>query len=248
MIKLGRKKTALFIAAFLPFVFVVGFFSFIHQDTYDDFLEVKLSLDKKLVLSIQDSSGIEVLDSLDELSAKKIVTSITSISNQTNKYGYDLEAIYNQFSLSFNNEFQHSSTLDTLNALLGFSEELKMAEFIDVRNELIYSAIRSSILNKVANDLSELVKKDKAIKFTFKFKSLFRRCVKENYNPGIKDSSIEKVLYNVINGKFTYLSNRFWLRTSSTFKIFVFGVGLIILFTSFYGSIKLILKFKNQSK
>ena len=123
-----------------------------------------------------------------------------------------------------------------------------MAEFIDVKNELIYSAIRSSILNKVANDLSELVKKDKAIKFTFKFKSLFRRCVKENYNPGIKDSSIEKVLYNVINGKFTYLSNRFWLRTSSTFKVFVFGVGLIILFTSLYGLYKLILNFKNQSK
>ena len=244
MAKIGRKKTILAIASLLPLLLVLVFFSFIHQSSYDDFMKTELSFNKEASFSITDSSGIEFSSSPLSFSANEIISSIEELSSKSGRTGFDLEPVYNQFKIYLDSNFSGTCSLDTLNALINTSEDLKIVELISTKNKMIYTVIRSSLLNKISNDLNQLVLDDKAIKFTFKFKSLFRRCTKENYNPGILDSSSEKVLYNIINNKYAYLINRFWLRISVLKKTILFSGLFLVLFTSGYGSYKFIKKIK----
>ena len=241
---MSKKKNILLITSLIPLLFVVLLFSFIKQDSYDDFQELKISFDNQLVFSLPDSSNQKISYNVESLNGESFNEAIEYLTKNTGKKGFDLEPIYHQFKECLQREIYKTTSLDTINSLLNFCEEMKALELLDKENGIIYSVFKSDVLSAVANTLGDLATENKSLKFTYRFKSVYRRCTKEKYNPGILNSSLEKVVYNLVNNRYSYLVSRFWTRTSFTQKSILFTLLVFGALTSSFGTHKLLMKLK----
>lgn len=126
---------------------------------------------------------------------------------------------------------------DSLIRLMQWVEKFQYYAEIDEKNKLLFRAIYDYWLTFISDKLTNYVKENPAIKFEFKFKFLVAKCSERRYNIGVKVTSTEKVIDNIIRSKWGHLFDASWNQASILQKtlfallliIFLYGIYCIIL-------------------
>ena len=108
---------------------------------------------------------------------------------------------------------------DSLKALLDFAEKYRIASLINSRNQAFYHSVYDYWYNNVVNRLSNKVKYDNDFKYSFKYRYLKQRCEDKGYFIDSGNSNFEKIVFYLIDNKWSYLFNRAWNSTSIIVKI-----------------------------
>jgi hypothetical protein len=130
---------------------------------------------------------------------------------------------------------------DSLKAILNFAEKYRIASLADSRNQAFYHSVYDYWYNNVVNKLSNKVKYDNDFKYSFKYRYLKQRCEDNGYFIDSGNSNLEKVVFYLIDNKWSYLFNRAWNGTSMLVKLLMFIVVTMNLILLVFG-LKYILK------
>ncbi|CAN5891017.1 hypothetical protein BH11BAC7_BH11BAC7_35470 [soil metagenome] len=111
---------------------------------------------------------------------------------------------------------------------------------------VIYTAVYDYWLNKLSNAISHACAIQPALKYDKRFCYLCQRLGDAKYYSGLKYSGSEKVLENLISGKWAYLYDRFWLETSLAFRLLLLACILITITSCVYSAYSIVIKIKNK--
>ena len=135
---------------------------------------------------------------------------------------------------------------DSLLILVQWVEKFKNYAELDPDNNIFYESIYEYWMDKISNELSIITVKNPSIKYNFKFKYLQTRCVEQRFSPGVKKTSSEKAIENLVYNKWGHLINASW-HQSTVLQKFLFFLAVIIFAIGFVHSggrlIKLIYKY-----
>jgi len=135
---------------------------------------------------------------------------------------------------------------DTLNMFLNWSDNLLLLAEKNKANKYFYKGLNDYWYTEIA----KCIENKKIDKYNFKYRYLSQKCQDKKYNVDTEMSTFDKVIFNIIEGKLSYVLKRFWGNTGVIFKIFIF-LGIVITLFSYYTLIKNIkskLKNKNEKK
>ncbi len=132
----------------------------------------------------------------------------------------------------------NNNNLDSLNALLIVAEKyLAFAETTPQR-KFIFKTIANVWVGFVANRLSDLVKHDNKLKYTFKCRYIRAHCTQFGFSPDFGNTSVEKVIINFTEQNWHYLFiERYWYGTSTFFKVITIIPSILLSLLFFYGCI-----------
>lgn len=91
--------------------------------------------------------------------------------------------------------------------------------------------------NEISNGVSHIVELESDKKFDYRIYLITRVLNSESYYPAFKNSILEKITLNLVQGNFGYILNRFWIGTSLLIKIIFLIVFLINIYV-YYEFIK----------
>ena len=83
----------------------------------------------------------------------------------------------------------------------------------------------------VSNHLNKLVLENSDYRFNPMFRVLVSRCAQNDYHVSLEFTALEKVVSYFIDGKYSYVWGRIWLRTSLGQKTMIFFAFSITLFS-----------------
>lgn len=117
-----------------------------------------------------------------------------------------------------------------------FMNMLAMAEsYLVFRNDkkfrYFFVGVHRYWFDQISNTLEDMLLVDPNVKFDPDFRILVSRCAQNDYHIAIEFSWLDKVTAYLIEGRFSYVWNRFWLRTSTAQQFVVitfFSVTLIL--------------------
>jgi hypothetical protein len=135
---------------------------------------------------------------------------------------------------------------DYLINLLQWTESFRYAALIDEENEILYASIFDFWLNKITSNLVSYSTENVSIKYDFKYRYLESKCTEYGFTFGTKVSSLEKVIYNIVDSNWMHLFDASWNQSSILQKIIFL---LILIITCFgYGLFlkKVIIFFKSK--
>ncbi|MDC1362176.1 hypothetical protein N8203_03630 [Crocinitomicaceae bacterium] len=96
--------------------------------------------------------------------------------------------------------------------------------------------------NKVSNKLNALVHENSDYRFNPMYRVLVSRCAQNNYHISLEFTALEKVTSYFIEGKYSYVWGRIWLRTS-VFQKTIMIIGVLFSFISYILTLNYILRF-----
>ena len=125
---------------------------------------------------------------------------------------------------------------DSLLRLLQWAEQFQYYAAMDPHSRIFYKSVYSYWLNFIADKLITASVEQPSLKYDFKFKYLMTRCREQQYTMGVKVTSLEKFLENIIYSKWGHLLSATWNQTTWLMKfgfliiagIFLFGLYSII--------------------
>ena len=118
--------------------------------------------------------------------------------------------------------------VDEVMLMLDWADRFKYYAIADQSHDKMHRAIHTYWMEVIVDWLEDSYEEDYFVKYSYKFNFIRDRCEQSNYKPSIgSDTTIEKILDNLVLGKWGYLINRFWIRTGALFKIAVFVLGLL---------------------
>jgi len=109
---------------------------------------------------------------------------------------------------------------------LVFAERLSVQN-LDKKYKYFFQGVQHYWFNKVSNKLTELVENDSDIRFNPMYRVLVSRCAQNKYHIALEFTAIEKVIAYFIEGKYSYVWGRIWLRTSVLQKFIIIS-GMIV--------------------
>jgi hypothetical protein len=127
---------------------------------------------------------------------------------------------------------------DSIILMLNWVNKFQYYKDIDTNNLKLYRMVHRHWYNYFANKLSQYNDSDANLKYEFKFKYLLAMCQSKNYPPDIRNSSITKIIDNVVNNKWAYLFKRFWDGTGFLVKLLL-SAAILFTFYSYYCVYKL---------
>jgi hypothetical protein len=132
--------------------------------------------------------------------------------------------------------------------IIFWAEEFKCFEANDTDVfQPIYVGIFDFWMNKVALVLSDATRNNSDLKYNNNFFYLNQRLTDYKYAIGIKYSNTEKVIENIVNGKWSYLLKRYFLETS-TFINLLLVFFLVLTIYTYYLFLISFFKKKNSNK
>ena len=121
--------------------------------------------------------------------------------------------------------------VDDVMLLLDWADRFKYYAITDQPHDKMHRAIHTYWMEVIVDWLEDSYKQDYFVKYSYKFNFIRDRCEQSNYKPSIgSDTTVEKILDNLILGKWGYLINRFWIGTGILFKMCV----LVLVLLTFY--------------
>lgn len=135
---------------------------------------------------------------------------------------------------------------DYLIELLQWTESFRYAALLDAENEILYASIFDFWLNKITSNLVAFSTENHSIKYDFKYKYLEAKCAEYGFTFGTKVSSLEKVIYNIVDSNWMHLFDASWNQTNTLQKL----IFLLLLIVTCFGYIliarKVIVFFKHK--
>jgi hypothetical protein len=182
------------------------------------------------------------------------------------KIGKDLNKLDSLFPSSFMENRQVLSTCftDSLYALdstiflnfdpdkfillLQWVEQFKSYSLYDPTNDILYGSIHNYWMSNLVNSLSKMSRNSFNLKFNFKFRFLEAKCYEQGYSlgSGVRVSSLEKVIYNIVDSSWAHLFNSVWNQTNLIQKILFVIFFLIHFYIYLLFFNKIYIKLKNK--
>ena len=129
---------------------------------------------------------------------------------------------------------------DSLLRLLQWAEQFQYAALIDPKSRIFYNSVYGFWFTFIADKLTSFSNQQPSLKYDFKFKYLVTRCKEQNYTMGIKVTSWEKFVENILYSNWGHLINATWNQTTWFMKIaFLLAGGIFLM--GLYNLFKLIL-------
>ena len=122
-----------------------------------------------------------------------------------------------------------------------FSERVS-CQNTDRRYKYFYQGVQYYWMNMVSNHLNKLVLENSDYRFNPMFRVLVSRCAQNDYHVSLEFTALEKVVSYFIDGKYSYVWGRIWLRTSLGQKTMIFFAFTITLL-SYIISLSLLYRF-----
>lgn len=222
------------ILGLIPFLIVSSF------NSYGAFEEFELKFNEgQITISKTDSTGGTKQINVSKFNLGEFI----KVKTDLYKNALDLEAaefqLYNTFTGEIQKAFGSKLSLDTLNQILDVCDGLAVLGEVSPENKILYSSLVDHWYNISANSLAAILKENNALKYSFKYQSLKRRCEHLKYFSSIPSSSLEKVIYNLLNNNYSYVVNRVWLRTGIFEKVILFLFLGFVFITSLVGVINI---------
>jgi hypothetical protein len=120
---------------------------------------------------------------------------------------------------------------DYLINLFQWIESFRYAALIDQENEILYASIFDFWLNQITSNLDKYSSESVNIKYDFKYRYLESKCTEYGFTFGTKVSSLEKVIYNIVDSNWAHLFDASWNQSTILQKI----LFLILLMITIYG-------------
>ena len=114
--------------------------------------------------------------------------------------------------------------------LLQWAERFKFYGEVDIENELLFNSIYDYWKSFICNKLSTYSSQNSKIKFDFKFRYLTAKCSQLKGSVSPKITPTEKVIYNILDNKWSHLLNASFYQSSFLQKLLI---SIIIIFTTF---------------
>jgi len=135
-------------------------------------------------------------------------------------------ALTDKLNERYKNRF-HEYSPDSILLIIQWAEKFHSYANIDRSNARLYESIYDNWIEFAIQRLDEYYYTDNSIKYNFKYKYLLERCRENKFNGSVGFTRFEKVINNIIEKKWRYLLNRFWIGTTIYCKLFaVIIIGL----------------------
>jgi hypothetical protein len=119
-----------------------------------------------------------------------------------------------------------------------WAEKFQYYAEVDNQNKILFKVVYDYWLNFISDKLTNYSKENSDIKCEFKFKFLVAKCSERKYNIGVKVTSTEKVIDNLVRSKWGHLFDASWNQATLLQKIIL----LLFVIIFFYGFYCIILK------
>jgi hypothetical protein len=108
---------------------------------------------------------------------------------------------------------------DYLINLLQWTESFRYAPLMDEENEILYASIFDFWLNQITSNLDKYSSESVNIKYDFKYRYIESKCTEYGFTFGTKVSSLEKVIYNIVDSNWAHLFDASWNQSTILQKI-----------------------------
>jgi hypothetical protein len=176
---------------------------------------------------------------------------IVKITDKLNSIQKDTSLILlQQFSLTLNenNPYYHvkifnEKTIDTLYYVYNWCAQFKtLSALNENQKSMFYNIVYDYWMTEIVRSMEIIILKDHANLYNIKYRALSSLCESAKYSPNNKTGSIEKVLYNLENSRFSYITGRFYL-IFGTIGVLIFTIVFFITIISYYIFFKQIIKY-----
>ena len=123
-------------------------------------------------------------------------------------------------------------TPDSLLALIQWAEQFQYYAAFDPADQIFYQSVFGYWLNIVATSLTTASEQTPRIRHDFKFKYLMTRCKEKNYTIGVKVTSFDKFIENILYGNYGHLVHSTWNQSSWVLKLLFLLVGILLVLGS----------------
>jgi hypothetical protein len=193
----------------------------ISKFSYDSYIKNRNTINRASL-----KKDIKVLDSIftkDKLQNKKLLSNALT------------ESLFKEKKNVF--EVYHP---DELIKLMQWAEQFGYYTSMDPENDILYSSIRDFWMNQIANSLAAFSWVESSVKYDFKFRYLKTRLSEHGYDFGPKVTSMEKVIYNLIDSNWSHLFEASWNQASDLQKVLFFIVFIVTIYAYYLLLIKLL--------
>jgi hypothetical protein len=138
---------------------------------------------------------------------------------------------------------------DIIKNLIFWVEEFKYYKKTDTSTfSIIYPSIYDFWMNKAGNALIKASERDPNLKYDKRFNFIVNQLESKKYSIGIKFSNFEKLIDNILKGKWYYIYSRIMNETSYLVKFCFFVFFIFTIFSYVYFFIFIFLKIKIRTK
>lgn len=248
---------------FLGFCFIFGsVFIFLKIPNNIDHKQFEIqdcskNTNQSSLFSTLDSSSIQLINSKIIVPLDSYTISYCNFNNlekdldllkDSLNFGGKAERLFYYFLVDKNKIFntQDSNIFDPIKLLnwIIIAERSLIHATYSARNSYFFKAISRYYFNSISEQLTKLNRNDPTLKYDLNFKILVDRCRTNKYHVDQKFTNSEKLINYLVEKKYAYIINRFWIGTPAFFKI-ILCFGLLI---SLYAYYLLINQFINHFK
>jgi hypothetical protein len=135
--------------------------------------------------------------------------------------------------------------LDSLNYALQWAEKFKFYAESDpqIENQTFFKVVFDYWFREISRDLTEYSHVNESNRYNFQFRYLEAKCNENKYNVSVKVSSLEKVIDNFLDKKWTHLYIESWNQSTFLQKLII-AIYLVINFFCYVLTIKYLTKKK----
>lgn len=207
-----------------------------------------------------------IINNYDSSAILKLYTSITNNQNNSTNcnnnlvllnYNNILFLVKSKFTKIENNVFLYTDTLnkydtylnsyniDTLDNIFEWIIKLKYFDIVesDRDTKIFLNSVSDYWLNNISNKVSILYNINSNVIYNDKFNFLTYKLKINQYNPSIKLTNFDKIIYNIRTSHYSHLFQSIYNQTTILIKSIISIILFIILY-SFYLNIKILIKSK----
>jgi len=229
-------------AIFIILIFL--FLSRINNDSYlpeqqiiNDNCSFNLKLSYNGKSNFKDINSFPTKSFLDSGNYKNVeclINTLNSLDTLTNDESLSIQILYSVLSDSLlkrdSSIFAHYN-LDNLIRQMQWVEKLQCYDELDSKHRAFFNGIYEFWMENISNKLQSYSKDTTSIRHAFKYKFLVAKCNERKYIVGVKETSSEKVIGNLVRSDWGHLFDASWNQSTLLMKV----IFIFFIFVFFYG-------------
>jgi hypothetical protein len=137
-----------------------------------------------------------------------------------------MDSLNNRLFLTDEKNINSDQLISNYYAMIIWTIELRALEKSNQNLSNTFNTVRHYWYNAITNAISDIVQNNTKMKYDFRVYFISGVLNSELYYPAFKNSMVEKIVLNLLQGNFGYILNRFWIGTTWWSKILITTIFL----------------------
>lgn len=245
MKKLDRNITIVTLHA----IFIIIIFLFLSKSNSDNYLPEQQIIEDNCNYDLKSSYNgnnnfkdvnsfptKSFLDSGNYKNVECLINTLNSLDTLTKDESLSIQILYSVLSDSLlkrdSSIFAHYN-LDNLIRQMQWVEKLQCYAELDSKHRAFLNPIYEFWMQNISDKLQSYSKDTTSIRYAFKYKFLVAKCNERKFNVGVKETSSEKVIGNLVRSDWGHLLDASWNQSTKLMK-FIFIFFILIFFYGIY--------------